>query len=221
MRRPPASFDATISAFRDMTALSAAGAATRARVLEKAGRDARWRVFSRRAALTLGLLLAVSSTAAALNVTGFRWHAPPLVRIDLPEAVPVHAAVGRRPTRVVPAIAVDLRLSQQSEHDDGERRAYEKAHRAHFFADAPEPALVAWDQYLAAFPRGTFAPEARYNRALCLVRLGRLAAAAHALDAFVAARPASYRQHEACLLIRWLSENGAPSRAESACAGSN
>jgi TolA-binding protein len=150
-----------------------------------------------------------------------RWRAPAPRRIEMAEAAPARAAVGRLPTRVVPETAANGMPSLRPEHDDGERRAYEGAHRAHFFADAPALALVAWDQYLAGYPRGTFAPEARYNRALCLVRLRKLAAAAQALRPFTAGHTNGYRRREACLLLRWLSENGVPAHAETACASSN
>jgi hypothetical protein len=52
-------------------------------------------------------------------------------------------------------------------------RAYQVAHRLHFDGGDPKRALVAWDAYLDSYPAGTFAPEARFNRAVCLLRLGR------------------------------------------------
>jgi TolA-binding protein len=54
---------------------------------------------------------------------------------------------------------------------------YEQAHRLHFHGADPAAALRAWDAYLARYPAGTFAPEARFNRAVCLLRLGRRAEA--------------------------------------------
>jgi len=60
---------------------------------------------------------------------------------------------------------------------------YRRAHRAHFVQHEPAAALGAWEAYLRAAPRGRFAVEARYNRAMCLVRLGRTAAAREALGA--------------------------------------
>ena len=54
-----------------------------------------------------------------------------------------------------------------------EESAYEAAHRAHFAERDPTKALRGWDAYLAAYPDGRFSLEARYNRALTLVRLGR------------------------------------------------
>ncbi len=67
-------------------------------------------------------------------------------------------------------------------------------------------ALAAWDDYLAAFPRGTFAPEARFNRAVCLVRIGRAADAEAALRPFAEGKLAGYRQADAERLLAWLRE---------------
>jgi TolA-binding protein len=64
-------------------------------------------------------------------------------------------------------------------------------------------------------------PEARYNRALCFVRLGRTAAAAQALRPFAARGPAGYRQREACMLLRWLAERGGPAAPELSCDAAN
>jgi hypothetical protein len=78
---------------------------------------------------------------------------------------------------------------------------YRAAHRLHFAARDPAAALVAWDAYLGADPRGAFALEARYNRALCLVRLGRPAEARQALAPFAEGRFGGYRQSEARALL--------------------
>jgi hypothetical protein len=50
---------------------------------------------------------------------------------------------------------------------------YQRAHSLHFHGSDPAVALNAWDTYLTTHPSGTFAPEARFNRAVCLLRLGR------------------------------------------------
>jgi hypothetical protein len=67
-------------------------------------------------------------------------------------------------------------------------------------------ALAAWDAYLAAEPAGRFADEARYNRALVLVRLGRYRAAREALEPFArgGGGSADYRKHEAVEVIEQL-----------------
>ena len=54
------------------------------------------------------------------------------------------------------------------------------------------------------FPAGTFASEARYNRALCLVRLGRLGEAREALGPFARGDYGNYRHAEAAALLEAL-----------------
>jgi hypothetical protein len=78
---------------------------------------------------------------------------------------------------------------------------YARAHEAHFVRHDPVAALAAWEAYLAAQPDGPFVLEARYNRALCLVRLGRVDEAKAALAPFRDGRFGSYRQVEATRLV--------------------
>ena len=78
------------------------------------------------------------------------------------------------------------------------------AHLAAARALSRAAALRAWDAYLAAAPSGRFAPEARYNRALCLVRLGRKDDAERALRPFADGAYGSYRRDEAKALIEAL-----------------
>jgi hypothetical protein len=219
MRRLSPSFDATVSAFREMTAEPTAGDATRARVLVRAEHESRRRSLVRRHAMPLAVGLAILLSGAALAAAGLHFSAPPPAKIaDAPEAISrAYRAAANRPTRVVPPLPAEHALPPP-DRSAGERLAYERAHRDHFFGDAPAAALAAWDAYLAAYPRGTFAPEARYNRALCLVRLDRFAAAAEALRPFASGRFGGYRRHESCLLLRWLSEKDARVPAEPTCA---
>jgi hypothetical protein len=110
---------------------------------------------------------------------------------------PAGRTVAPQPQPEAPAPAPQERAPDRAE------TLYERAHELHFRGDAPAAALAAWDTYLAAAPRGTFAIEARYNRALCLVKLGRLAEARTALEPFArgTVEPAGYRQSEAARLI--------------------
>ncbi len=87
---------------------------------------------------------------------------------------------------------------------------YRKAHRAHFAQRRPSLALAAWEAYLRAAPGGRFAVEARYNRAMCLVRLGRTEAAREALAPFVRGAFGGYRQEEARKLVEALSGSSSP-----------
>jgi hypothetical protein len=67
-------------------------------------------------------------------------------------------------------------------------------------------ALPAWDAYLRVAERGVLVPEARYNRALCLVRLGRRAEARAALQPFARGEFGGYRRAEAEALLRALAQ---------------
>lgn len=85
---------------------------------------------------------------------------------------------------------------------DAEESLYEAAHREHFVVRDPGAALGAWDAYLAAYPDGRFALEARYNRALTLVRLSRKQEARAALVPFAEGRyGGGYRRAEARELL--------------------
>jgi hypothetical protein len=78
---------------------------------------------------------------------------------------------------------------------------YLVAHRLHFGGASPDAAVRAWDAFLRAAPRDSFAPEARYNRAIALLKLGRFEAALAALEPFACSAPGAYRQREARELI--------------------
>lgn len=81
---------------------------------------------------------------------------------------------------------------------------YRSAHHAHFVERDYGRALSAWDAYLRAAPNGALAPEARYNRALCLVRLHRSDDARAALKPFAEGRYGTYRREDAERLLSVL-----------------
>ena len=209
-------------AFRDLTGVEADGAATRARVLAGAGRDIARRERLRRIAVLIpaAAVIASGSVSAALAVV-HHWRTPAPSRIGSSAnadatIVSVHPADGRA-MRVIPSeVTATPGRSADSQRrprapgpiSGAEARAYARAHQAHFADDAPARALDAWDAYLAAFPHGAFAPEAAYNRAICLVRLERRDAAARALRRIAAAPPGSYRREEALRLLDWLGVAG-------------
>ena len=78
---------------------------------------------------------------------------------------------------------------------------YRAAHRAQFASNTPAHTLELWDRYLTAAPQGSLALEARYNRAITLLRLGRTADAARALEPFARGDYGAYRQPEARALL--------------------
>jgi hypothetical protein len=89
---------------------------------------------------------------------------------------------------------------------DRAHELYRVAHRTHFVDQDFVSALRAWDAYLEAAPKGRFVLEARYNRALCLVRLGRTGDARAALEPFASGTYSGYREAEARALIEALSK---------------
>jgi hypothetical protein len=76
--------------------------------------------------------------------------------------------------------------------EDADSDLYRLAHEAHF--DAHD---------LRSAPNGRFATEARYNRAICLLRLGRDGEARQALEPFASGKM-GYRQNEARQLLEEL-----------------
>jgi hypothetical protein len=81
-------------------------------------------------------------------------------------------------------------------------QAFANAHALHFHGSDPARALAAWDDYLRDFPEGRFAPEARYNRSIDLLKLGRTGEAKDALRPFANGAYGPYRQEEARAILR-------------------
>lgn len=83
---------------------------------------------------------------------------------------------------------------------------YRRAQAAHFKSHDLAQALRGYEAYLAAQPAGRFAVDARYNRALCLVRLGRRAEAQTELERFAGGSYGGYRQADAQRLLAALNQ---------------
>jgi len=90
-------------------------------------------------------------------------------------------------------------VSENDAHD-----VYRQAHAAHFKSHDLSAALRGYETYLARQPSGRFAVDARYNRALCLVRLGRQAEARSELERFARGSYGGYRQADAQRLLAAL-----------------
>jgi hypothetical protein len=117
-----------------------------------------------------------------------------------PSATPPIPRPASRLATPVPSSSASSSAVEVSAPAD-ELALYKQAHRAHFADQDYARALAGWDQYLATAPRGTFALEARYNRAIALHRLGNRAAAIEALRPFANGAYGRYRQEEARQLI--------------------
>jgi hypothetical protein len=117
-----------------------------------------------------------------------------------PEHAPADDEIVARPARSEGQTAT-TRPSAEDVASARELELYRAAHRDHFQQHDCPRAVLAWERYLAEAPRGRFTLEARYNRALCLVRLGREAEAAAALRPFARGSFGGYRQSDARALL--------------------
>jgi hypothetical protein len=214
------------------TAAAGSGDETLARVLRDVRRGQRRR---RLAGVTLLPLALVLTTMGAWAATTGRlaavarkvWPAPAALRTAAaprppapvraapeiipiaPEAPPPAAAVPEaRPAATRPSIPRHARAPESvassaplTEADE----LYRQAHEAHFGRGDFAAALVLWDRYLAVSPLPRLTPEARYNRAIALLRLGRRDEAARALRPFAEGDYGAYRATEARALLRNVS----------------
>lgn len=123
-----------------------------------------------------------------------------------PSAMPeVEPAPAPEPEIVAPAAPAPPPVKKTLAPSFDADALYREAHDAHFVRRDPAAALAAWDRYLAAAgPGGRFVLEARYNRAISLVRLGRRDEAAAALRPFANGEYGGYRRDEAAQLLRTL-----------------
>jgi TolA-binding protein len=106
--------------------------------------------------------------------------------------------------------AVALAMTAATPTQDATRAAadalYYKAHTQHFDSKNYGGAVEAWDRYLKESPRGRFAPEAQYNRAMALLHLGRNSEAKTALRPFAQGVYGSYRKSESIALLAELGD---------------
>jgi len=208
--------------------------ATRLRVMRSIETRARGRHQLVGFATTVAILLVGTvSWALATGQVAALWSPPPEPQVAVQPEPPAAPSPPRRQRARPPALSVDPRPSRpETPAPDAvpppappapapaaavPRAArpapappvevlYRRAHELHFRGGDPAAALAAWDAYLAAEPDGRFSLEARYNRALLLVRLGRYAEARAALAPFASgeAAPDGYRQREAEQLVQRL-----------------
>ena len=199
--------------YRDLTAGAADGAATRSRVLAGADHHRRWRLRLRSMPAVAGFIVVAAGSAALAVAQVARWTRPTALalsettqRTDGPDST-----VGFRPRRDIPPVRAAA--PDDPPVADGESRWYGAAHAAHFSGGDPGRALAAWDAYLRRYPHDTFEPEARFNRALCLVRLRLFEQASSALAPFAGGHFGAYRREEAQRLLDWLPQPALPGAA--------
>ena len=206
-------------ALRDSAPSGGGAALTRARIMLRAREQGRRK---RRLLIALPFAAAFAVSAAWAAITGRLTHEPSTGRErheqasaggtasgNLPAlpsstvAAPSKEASAPAPSQSppVPRLPSAAAAPSAASISAREQALYEAAHRAHFVTKDPGLSLRDWDAYLAEYPRGRFALEARYNRAISLVRLGRRAEARVALTPFASGAAAGYRRDEARELL--------------------
>lgn len=152
---------------------------------------------------------ATEPKSAPLKSTSSKVIAPseqPAEAVPAPPELAPAAPPKPEPTKAGPGASGKAlpALSSSAAFQDADGDLYRLAHEAHFASHDYARALAGWDAYLKAAPGGRLATEARYNRAICLLRLGRDAEARRALEPF-ASGLIGYRQNEARQLLDELS----------------
>ena len=202
---------AAVREYRDLTAGAADGEATRSRVLAKADDHRRRRARLRSISATAVFAAAAVGSVAVAAAQVARWSHP--AAVVLPQTTRADGEfkpeVELRPRRTIPA----LPPAPEASAADGESRWYGAAHVAHFSGGDPQRALAAWNAYLTRYPHGAFEPEARFNRAVSLVRLRLFEQASSALAPFANGRFGAYRREEAQRLLEWLGQPTLPGAA--------
>jgi hypothetical protein len=140
-------------------------------------------------------------------------RAPVRPKRDLvaPVVAPVVAAAATRRGTASPSSSSAPRpesAPSSSAAPSPDDEAFARAHALHFHGADPAAALSAWNEYLRTFPAGRFAPEARYNRAIDLLKLGRIAEARDALQPFADGALGAYRRDEARAILRSIEAAG-------------
>jgi hypothetical protein len=116
------------------------------------------------------------------------------------KAEPMEAPEG--PPIVEPASP--LPMKKRAPALDPALNTYQMAHRAQFRGGDCSAAAQGYEEYLSVAPGGSFAVDARYNRAVCLIKLGRTVEARSALKPFADGRYGAHRQKRAGELLSAL-----------------
>lgn len=134
---------------------------------------------------------------------------PAPLPVEPPAPVPTPVVQDEPEVRPSPPLAPPATSIEDTSERD-ERLAYQRAHALEFEAHEHGAAIAAYDRYLARYPRGRFATEARYNRAVSLAHVGRTDEAIRALTPFARGAHGGYRQDEAAELVHALEASEQP-----------
>jgi TolA-binding protein len=163
-----------------------------------------WRSLATRATTTLP----AQTKVPRAHTPSTAWLPSPEAPTELPATASEDAPMGARLSKH-PSGARAQTPEQGLAHPHDKAHAsefvvYERAHRSHFHQDHAAEALRLWEAYLEQFPSGRFLPEARFNRAVCLVRLDKLAQARETLAQILAQGTTSDATEQAARLLAKL-----------------
>jgi FimV-like protein len=215
-------FESSVRALRELTATPADGRVTRSRVLGQVA-DRRRRHRNYRIAILAAVLLLLIPAAsvgwiqlkrAIGNGTRLPGHAGSPKRTvlaattkpRLDEPVPVESpAIENLPESPSGAEAAPTHpLAVPAAQRPSEIALYARAHELHFHENDARAALRLWIRYLDRFPQGRFVPEAQFNLAVCLVRIGDAEAARRWLTQLVSSPGSDYPKDQAERLLAEL-----------------
>lgn len=146
---------------------------------------------------------ASGSAAAVERAQAAAPESPAVVPSELPAPADVVANTAAEKSGQPDQVATGKsRLSEEARAHE----VYRQAQHAQFKRGDLLAALSGYEKYLAMQPAGRFAVDARYNRALCLVRVGRAAEARHTLEEFAGGAFGGYRQADAADLLAALDQ---------------
>jgi hypothetical protein len=215
-------FARAVAAFRERTLGDGDGGASRVAIVQGLARQSRRRRGARLLAAVLGLALAVpvahagwekckallaqrSQPAGDFAPGARRTKAPGKARKIAPIITPVtEPAVDAAASPAEEPPQEPAKPAPKPNSSSDELALYGRAHDLHFHGNDTGKALSAWSLYLTKFPQGQLAPEARYNRAICLFRLGRVEDAKVALSELAASAPAAHQRTQAKRLLQRL-----------------
>ena len=201
--------DRAVRVLRDETAVQDDGAITRQRI--EAGwlqHRARGRAMRRLGTVAAVVLLLGGGALAATHLfvrvrpkpglTLARTARPVGAQAPLALAPPAPVPMPSVVVEAAPTPPVTVRTARQRVGAaEVATAAYAAAHQAHFVDRNWSQALGLWTRYLRLLPDGQLAPEAHFNRAICLVHLDRRDEAVVELQLLASGRWGSYRQSEA------------------------
>lgn len=101
----------------------------------------------------------------------------------------------------------DRERTEEISEDHTSLLLYRNAHRSQFSQGDCVSAIAGYELYLRLYAKGPFAVDARYNRGVCLIRMGRHQEAHDALLPFAQGRFGNYRKSESQRLLDAMTDS--------------